>query len=83
MGGSHGPGGTGFDLSIKPDLLKHVTYSKYLMGRAYDLWRQGGDLNAAQAVLFAHDSAEILMRVIADHKHVRLPDGFMPKPSKR
>jgi hypothetical protein len=63
--------------AINPDVLKRITYSKYLLGRAYEHWQQGGDINAAQAILLAHDSAEMLMRAIADHEHVRLSDGFL------
>ena len=62
---------------LNPDLLKRITYSKYLMGRAYDLSQQSSDLGAAQAILFAHDSAEMLMCAIADHKHVKLPERFL------
>lgn len=62
---------------VDPDVVKRVTYSKYLMDRAYDHWQRGGDLDAAQAILLAHDSAEMLMRAIGDFEHVRLPDGFM------
>jgi hypothetical protein len=62
---------------LDPDLLKRTTYSKYLMDRAYDLRQQSSDLGAAQAILFAHDSAEMLMRVIADHQHVRFPENFL------
>lgn len=63
--------------AINSDVVKRITYSKYLMGRAYDHWERGGDLDAAQAILLGHDSAEMLIRAIADHHQVRLGDRFL------
>jgi hypothetical protein len=62
---------------LPPDLLKRLTYSKYMLGRGYDLWHRRADLEIALAISLAHDSAEMLMRAIADHEHVRLGDGFL------
>lgn len=62
---------------LPPDLLERLTYSKYMLDRAYDLWHRRADLEMALAISLAHDSAEMLMRGIADHEHVRLGDGFL------
>jgi hypothetical protein len=62
---------------LGPDLLKRLTYAKYMMDRAYDLWRRKTDLEMALAISLAHDAAEILMRAIADHAHVKVGDGFL------
>jgi hypothetical protein len=64
-------------VSIGPDYLRRVVYAKYLMAQAYSLWKRGGDFQLAQAVLLAHDSTEMLMRVIADYKHTKVGDGFL------
>jgi hypothetical protein len=52
-------------MSIAPDLLKPLTYSRYLLNKAHSLQAAGSELASADAVLAAHDAAEILMRVAA------------------
>jgi len=52
---------------LTPELVKRAIYSKYLMERARAVLAEGSELSPAVAILSAHDSIEILMRVIADH----------------
>lgn len=63
--------------SLSVDLLRRLTYSKYLLSRAILLQRQGNELAAAEAVLVAHDAAEMLMRVAIDSLGAKPPDKFM------
>jgi len=60
-----------------PDLIRRVTYSKYLLRRATSLQRDGNELATAEAVLVAHDGAEMLMRVVVDFLGAKVPDRFM------
>ena len=64
-------------MSVDPDILKRATYSKYLLRRAKELHGQGHELNSAEAVLAAHDSAEMLMRVVADFLGAKPESEFM------
>ena len=57
---------------LAPELVKRAIYSKYLMKRAMALLADGNELASAEAVLVAHDSVEMLMRVVADHVQVPL-----------
>jgi len=59
------------------DLIRRVTYSKYLLRRATALQREGNELATAEAVLVAHDGAEMLMRVVADSVGAKPADRFM------
>jgi hypothetical protein len=52
---------------MTPDLMKRLIYSKYLFTRAKSLQQIGNELSSAEALLAAHDSVEMLMRVIMDH----------------
>lgn len=52
---------------MTPDFVKRLSYSKYLLGRAKSLQQAGNELSSAEAALAAHDSAEMLMRVITDN----------------
>ena len=52
--------------AVAPDLIRRITYSKYLLRRATFLQREGNELATAEALLFAHDGAEMLMRVVTD-----------------
>lgn len=63
--------------NLSPDLLKRLTYSKYLLGRAVTLQREGNELATAEAVLVAHDATEMLMRVVVDSLGAKPPDNFM------
>jgi len=62
---------------LTPDLKKRLIYSKYFLERAKSLLRQGNELASAEAVLVAHDSAEMLMSVVADRLGVNLTRNFM------
>jgi hypothetical protein len=62
---------------LSPELTKRVVYSKYLMKRAATLQAEAHELALAEAVLMAHDSAEMLMRVVADELKMVLPYEFM------
>src|ERR1039458_1002993 len=62
---------------MTPDYMKRLTYSRYLLTKAKVLQRSGNELSAAEAVLTAHDAAEMLMRVITDHVGVGPPEKFM------
>jgi len=64
---------------LSPDLVKRLTYSKYLLRRAISLQREGNELAAAEGVLVAHDAAEMLMRVVTDSLSVTYDkqDRFM------
>jgi hypothetical protein len=64
-------------MSLSPDLLKRLTYSKYLLRRAKELRGHGDELSSAEAVLAAHDSAEMLMRVITDFLGTKSEQEFM------
>jgi hypothetical protein len=46
--------------------VRRLTFSKYLLGRAKSLHQEGKDLASAMAVLAAHDSSEMLMKVVLD-----------------
>jgi hypothetical protein len=63
--------------SLAPELTKRVIYSKYLMKRATTLQAEGHELALAEAVLVAHDSVEMLTRVVADELKVAPPQEFM------
>jgi len=63
--------------SLSPDLLRRLTYSKYLLRRANSLQRDDNELATAEAVLVAHDAAEMLMRVVVDAVGAKPPDKFM------
>ncbi len=43
------------------DLIKRLIYSKYLLKRAKALQQTGNELSSAEAVLTAHDGAEMLL----------------------
>jgi hypothetical protein len=62
---------------MTPDFVKRLSYSKYLLRRAKSLQQAGNDLSSAEAVLAAHDSVEMLMRVITDHLGCGPADKFM------
>jgi hypothetical protein len=62
---------------MTPDILKRLTYSKYLIRRAKFLQEAGNELSSAEAVLAAHDAAEMLMRVVIDHLGINPSDKFM------
>jgi hypothetical protein len=63
--------------ALIPDLIRRVTYSKYLLRRATSLQREANELATAEAVLVAHDGAEMLMRVVVDFLGAKVPDRFM------
>jgi hypothetical protein len=52
--------------ALGPDFIRRITYSKYLLRRATSLQSERNELAAAEALLFAHDGAEMLMRVVTD-----------------
>ncbi|MDR3678118.1 MAG: hypothetical protein P4N24_21735 [Acidobacteriota bacterium] len=62
---------------MTPDKLKRLTYSKYLFRRAKYFQQLGNELSSAEAVLAAHDAAEMLMRVITDHLGASPADKIM------
>jgi hypothetical protein len=64
-------------MGLSPDLLKRLTYSKYLLRRAKELRGRGDELSSAEAILAAHDSAEMLMRVITDFLGTKSEQEFM------
>ena len=64
-------------MSLSPDLLKRLTYSKYLLCRAKELRGRGDELSSAEATLTAHDSAEMLMRVTTDFLGAKSEQEFM------
>lgn len=63
--------------ALSPDLVKRLSYSKYLLRRAVSLQREGNELATAEAVLVGHDAAEMLMRVVTDFLGAKPPDQFM------
>ena len=63
--------------TLAPDLIKRITYSKYLLRRATSLQREGNELATAEALLFAHDAAEMLMRVVTDYLGASPAKEFM------
>jgi len=63
--------------ALSPDVVKRLSYSKYLLRRAASLHREGNELATAEAVLVAHDAAEMLMRVVADFVGAKPPEKFM------
>ena len=63
--------------SLSADLLRRLTFSKYLLRRADSLHREGNELATAEAILVAHDAAEMLMRVVADAVKAKPPEKFM------
>ena len=65
------------DFTSHPDLVKRLVYSKYLFNRARLLQQQGNELASAEAVLTAHDSVEILMRVVTDYLDTNPAREFM------
>jgi len=65
------------DFTARPDLLKRLIYSKYLLNRARLLQQEANELACAQVVLTAHDSVEMLIRVIADHVKAEQSQKFM------
>jgi hypothetical protein len=62
---------------MTPDSVKRLSYSKYLLRRGKSLQQAGNELSSAEAVLAAHDSAEMLMRVITDYLGASPPEKFM------
>ncbi len=62
---------------MTPDKVKRLTYSKYLFRRAKSFQQIGNELSSAEAVLAAHDAAEMLMQVICDHLGINSSDNFM------
>jgi hypothetical protein len=64
-------------MPITPDEMNRVIYSKYLIERAKAHQAQGSELGSAQAILTAHDGAEMLMRVVYDHLKIDPPFQFM------
>ncbi len=62
---------------MTPDLVKRLSYSKYLLRQAKSFQQAGNELSSAEAVLAAHDSAEMLMRVITDHLETGPLKNFM------
>jgi len=63
--------------TLAPDLIKRITYSKYLLRRATSLQGEGNELATAEALLIAHDAAEMLMRVVTDFLGASPPKEFM------
>jgi hypothetical protein len=47
--------------AVAPDLIRRITYSKYLLRRATFLQREGNELATAEALLFAHDGAVVAL----------------------
>lgn len=64
-------------MSLPTDLVKRLTYSKYLFERAVGLQGNASDVSSAQAVLTLHDAAEMLMRVVTDHLGIAPSFSFM------
>lgn len=64
-------------MPITPDEMNRVTYSKYLIERTKAHQAHGTELGSAQAILAAHDGAEMLMRVVYDHLKIDPPFQFM------
>jgi hypothetical protein len=62
---------------LAPELMKRVIYSKYLMKWATTLQAEGHELAFSEALLAAHDSVEMLMRVVIDKLRVPPPHDFM------
>src|SRR5579862_1227532 len=63
--------------SLTPETTKRVIYSKYLMKRAMALQAEANELALAESVLVAHDSVEMLMRVVGDALKIQLSNDFM------
>jgi len=63
--------------TLPADLIKRATFSKYFMRRAKELHKQNQILASAEAVLAAHDSAEMLMRVVTDFVGAKPEHEFM------
>ena len=64
-------------LTSSPDLVKRLIYSKYLLNRARLLQQERNDLASAEAVLAAHDSVEMVMRVVTDFLRTNPAPDFM------
>lgn len=64
-------------MGLSTDEMRRVTYSRYLLERAKHLQARRTDLSSAEAILAAHDAAEMLMRVVYDHLKITPPDAFM------
>jgi len=62
---------------LTPDQMRRVTYSRYLLERARTLRGRKSDLSSAEAILAAHDAAEMLMRVVYDSLKITPPSEFM------
>jgi len=65
------------DFTSHPDLMKRLIYSKYLLNRARLLQQEGNELACAEAILTAHDSVEMLIRVIAEFVNAKQSERFM------
>lgn len=64
-------------MALTTDEMRRVTYSRYLLERAGNLQARRTDLSSAEAILAAHDAAEMLMRVVYDRLKITPPNGFM------
>lgn len=69
-------------MTLSPDLIKRLTYSKYLLHRAQQLYEQRAELSVAETVLTMHDAAEMLMGVVTDHLGISPNYAFMEFWSK-
>jgi hypothetical protein len=64
-------------MAITQEQMNRVIYSKYLLERAKARQSEGNELASAEAIVLAHDSAEMLMRVAYDHLGIAQPYPFM------
>lgn len=64
-------------MALMTDEMRRVIYSRYLLERAKTLQARHTDLSSAEAILAAHDAAEMLMRVVYDNLKITPPSDFM------
>jgi hypothetical protein len=64
-------------MPLTPDEMRRITYSRYLLERAKNLQAHQTDLSSAEAILAAHDAAEMLMRVVCEYLNITPEDRFM------
>jgi len=62
---------------INPNLLKRLTYAKYIFEQGKNFLNNKSPLFNSMSVLFFHDAAELFLSVIADKVSFKKPYNFM------
>lgn len=62
-------------MSIGKELINRIVCAKYLFHRGISILDQRGPFSSGRAVLHFHDSAEMVLRVIAEHLHCSIKES--------